>query len=108
METITLFDEKPKRPPWLKVRAPPGENYEEVRGLMQDLGLHTVCQEAHCPNMGECWNHRTATFLLLGEICTRGCRYCAIGKGKPTALDEDEPERVARAVQHLGLRHAVL
>jgi lipoyl synthase len=108
MEPITLFEEKPKRPPWLKVRAPSGENYEEVRGLMKDLGLHTVCQEAHCPNMGECWNHRTATFLLLGEICTRGCRYCAIGKGKPSALDEDEPERVARAVQHLGLRHAVL
>lgn len=75
---------------------------------MRDLDLHTVCEEARCPNIGDCWNHRTATFLLLGEVCTRGCRYCAIGKGKPEAIDEHEPERVARAVQHLKLRHAVL
>jgi lipoyl synthase len=108
METITLFDEKPRRPPWLKVRAPSGPNYSELRELMSELGLHTVCQEAHCPNMGECWNYRTATFLLLGDICTRGCRYCAIGKGKPKPLDEQEPERIARAVAQLGLRHAVL
>jgi lipoic acid synthetase len=75
---------------------------------MRGLGLHTVCEEAHCPNIGECWNFRTATFLLLGDICTRGSPYCAIGKGKPNALDEDEPERVANAVATLGLRHAVL
>jgi lipoic acid synthetase len=85
-----------------------GENYNELRHLMRDLELHTVCEEAHCPNIGECWNFRTATFLLLGDTCTRGCRYCAIGKGKPKELDENEPERVARAVEHLGLRHAVL
>jgi lipoic acid synthetase len=85
-----------------------GANYEDLRHLMRGLDLHTACEEAHCPNIGECWNFRTATFLLLGDICTRGCRYCAIGKGKPNELDEDEPERVARAVQHLGLRHAVL
>ena len=85
-----------------------GENYEDLRQLMRGLELHTVCEEAHCPNIGECWNFRTATFLLLGDICTRGCRYCAIGKGKPKELDEDEPERVARAIQTLGLRHAVL
>ena len=85
-----------------------GENYEDLRGLMRGLGLHTVCEEAHCPNIGECWNFRTATFLLLGDTCTRGCRYCAIGKGVPKALDEDEPERVARAIERLGLRHAVL
>ncbi|GIV98369.1 MAG: lipoyl synthase [Herpetosiphonaceae bacterium] len=108
METITLFTEKPKRPPWLKVRAPSGPNYEELRELIKDLNLHTVCQEAHCPNIGECWGHRTATFLLLGDVCTRGCRYCAIGKGKPQPLDEQEPERIAGAVAYLGLRHAVL
>ena len=85
-----------------------GENYQDLRQLMRGLELHTVCEEAHCPNIGECWNFRTATFLLLGDICTRGCRYCAIGKGKPKELDEDEPERVARAIQTLGLRHAVL
>ncbi len=112
MAEIKLIDPtrtpRPQRPPWLKVRAPGGENYEELVQLMRGLGLHTVCEEAHCPNIGECWNFRTATFLLLGDICTRGCRYCAIGKGKPNVLDEDEPERIARAVQRLGLRHAVL
>ncbi len=112
MAEITFVDTpppaRPKRPPWLKVRAPMGENFEELKGLMRGLDLHTVCEEARCPNIGECWNFRTATFLLLGDICTRGCRYCAIGKGKPKALDEDEPERIARAVQRLGLRHAVL
>jgi len=112
MAEITLMDmapaARPKRPPWLKARAPMGANYQELKELMRGLGLHTVCEEAHCPNIGECWNFRTATFLLLGDICTRGCRYCAIGKGKPNALDEDEPERVANAVATLGLRHAVL
>lgn len=112
MAEITLIDmahtARPKRPPWLKVRAPMGENYQELKELMRGLELHTVCEEARCPNIGECWSFRTATFLLLGDICTRGCRYCAIAKGKPNALDEDEPERVARAVAKLGLRHAVL
>ncbi len=112
MAEITLMDmapaARPKRPPWLKARAPMGANYQELKELMRGLGLHTVCEEAYCPNIGECWNFRTATFLLLGDICTRGCRYCAISKGKPNALDEDEPERVANAVATLGLRHAVL
>ena len=112
MAEITLMDmapaARPKRPPWLKARAPMGANYQELKELMRGLGLHTVCEEAHCPNIGECWNFRTATFLLLGDICTRGCRYCAIGKGKPNSLDEDEPKRVANAVATLGLRHAVL
>src|SRR5262245_17962807 len=97
-----------RRPEWLRVRAPVGENFEDVRALMREQRLHTVCEEARCPNIGECWNHRTATFLLLGEICTRGCRYCAIAKGKPEALDEHEPDRIAAAVEHLKLRHAVL
>lgn len=99
---------KPRRPPWLKARAPMGENYEDVRTLMRDLDLHTVCEEARCPNIGECWNFRTATFLLLGDTCTRGCRYCAIGKGKPKAIDEQEPQRIAAAVAHLNLKHVVL
>ncbi len=97
-----------RRPEWLKVRAPAGANYTELVHLMRQQRLHTVCEEARCPNIGECWNHRTATFLLLGEVCTRGCRYCAIAKGKPTAIDENEPDRIAEAVAYLKLRHAVL
>lgn len=106
--TPTPTRPQPARPEWLKARAPMGETYHDVRGLMRDLDLHTVCEEARCPNMGDCWNQRTATFLLLGDVCTRGCRYCAIGKGKPEPVDEREPERVAHAVAHLKLRHAVL
>src|SRR5262245_14649911 len=99
---------RPRRPEWLKVRAPSGENYQDLVELMREQRLHTVCEEARCPNIGECWNHRTATFLLLGEVCTRGCRYCAIAKGKPGALDEQEPDRIAEAVAYLQLKHAVL
>jgi lipoic acid synthetase len=99
---------RPRRPEWLKARAPAGENYSDVLGLMREKGLHTVCEEARCPNIGECWNHRTATFLLLGDTCTRGCRYCAISKGRPKPLDEREPERVAESVAHLRLKFAVL
>jgi lipoyl synthase len=97
-----------RRPEWLRAKLPAGENYEDLRHLMREQRLHTVCEEARCPNIGECWNHRTATFLLLGEVCTRGCRYCAIAKGKPGPLDEQEPERIAEAVTYLQLRHAVL
>jgi lipoyl synthase len=97
-----------RRPEWLRAKLPAGENYEDLRHLMREQRLHTVCEEARCPNIGECWNHRTATFLLLGEVCTRGCRYCAIAKGKPGPLDEQEPERIAEAVAYLQLRHAVL
>jgi lipoic acid synthetase len=97
-----------RRPEWLRARMPAGENYEDVLDLMREKRLHTVCEEARCPNIGECWNHRTATFLLLGEVCTRGCRYCAIAKGKPEPLDEQEPDRIAEAVAYLQLRHAVL
>jgi lipoyl synthase len=97
-----------RRPEWLRAKLPAGENYEDLRHLMREQRLHTVCEEARCPNIGECWNHRTATFLLLGEICTRGCRYCAIAKGKPKPLDEQEPDRIAEAVAYLQLRHAVL
>ncbi len=99
---------RPRRPEWLKAKAPAGANYSDVHRLMREKGLHTVCEEARCPNIGECWNNRTATFLLLGDTCTRGCRYCAIGKGKPKPIDELEPERVADSVAHLQLKFAVL
>jgi lipoic acid synthetase len=112
-EHIPLYTELPapprlRRPEWLKVRAPGGENYQEVVALVREQRLHTVCEEARCPNIGECWNHRTATFLLLGGVCTRGCRYCAIAKGRPAPVDEAEPDRIAAAVAHLKLKHAVL
>jgi lipoic acid synthetase len=96
------------KPEWLKERAPMGENYHELKKLARSLGLHTVCESAHCPNIGECWNHRTATFMLLGNLCTRRCGFCAVPKGRPEPLDYDEPGRVAEAVATLGLRHAVV
>jgi lipoic acid synthetase len=98
----------PRRPDWLKVRVPSGKNFVELRTLMRDLELHTVCEEAHCPNMGECWEHRTATFMILGDICTRACGFCAVTSGKPLTLDLHEPQRVAKAVQQMGLKHVVI
>ncbi|HET91864.1 MAG TPA: lipoyl synthase [Chloroflexi bacterium] len=97
-----------RRPPWLRVRAPVGEEYHWLKRLMRAKSLHTVCEEAHCPNIGECWAHRTATFLILGDTCTRNCRFCNVKTGRPGPLDPDEPERVAQAVQAMGLRHAVV
>ncbi len=97
-----------KRPDWLKVRLPMGPNYRELKELMRGLALHTVCEEARCPNIGECWEHRTATFLILGDVCTRACGFCAITTGRPNTIDWGEPERVARAVQKLGLEHVVI
>lgn len=96
------------RPSWIKAKAPDGAEYRELRRLMESSNLHTVCQSAHCPNIGECWRARTATFMILGNTCTRNCRFCAVGTGKPTEVDEDEPRRVAEAVAHLGLKHAVI
>jgi lipoyl synthase len=98
---------KPK-PAWLKARAPSGENFHNLKKLARDLDLHTVCESAQCPNIGECWNHKTATFMLLGNICTRRCGFCAVPKGRPEAIDWDEPRRVADAVAKLGLKHAVV
>jgi lipoic acid synthetase len=98
----------PRRPDWLKVRVPGGPNFIELKTIMRDLELHTVCEEAHCPNIGECWEHRTATFMILGDICTRACGFCAVTSGKPVGLDLHEPLRVARAVQKMGLRHVVI
>ncbi|MCZ6769015.1 MAG: lipoyl synthase [Acidobacteria bacterium] len=97
-----------RHPPWLKVRAAFGEEVHELKQLLGGLKLHTVCQEARCPNMGECWRHGVATFMILGDVCTRGCRYCAVSKGKPLDLDAAEPGRVAEAVQVMGLRHVVI
>jgi lipoic acid synthetase len=97
-----------RKPHWLKVRAPGGPDYVRLKHLMRGLGLNSVCEEAHCPNIGECWEAGTATFLILGDVCTRNCPYCAIAHGRPAELDEDEPRRVAEAVESLGLRHCVI
>jgi lipoic acid synthetase len=97
-----------RKPGWLKVKAPGGPNYARLKGLMRDLNLHTVCEEAHCPNVGECWEHGTATFMILGDVCTRNCPYCAVAHGRPPAYDLGEPDRVAAAVAELNLRHAVI
>ncbi len=97
-----------RRPEWLKVRLPGGSNYRDLVNIMRTQALHTVCEEARCPNIGDCWERRTATFLVLGNVCTRNCHYCAIAHGLPTELDLQEPDRVARAVQAMGLRHAVV
>jgi lipoic acid synthetase len=96
------------KPEWLKAPAPLGENYRNLKTLARRLGLHTVCESAQCPNIGECWNHRTATFMLLGDVCTRRCGFCAVPKGRPGPIDLDEPRRVAEAVATLGLKHAVV
>ncbi len=96
------------KPEWLKAPAPLGENYRNLKTLARRLGLHTVCESAQCPNIGECWNHRTATFMLLGNVCTRRCGFCAVPKGRPGPIDPDEPRRVAEAVATLGLKHAVV
>jgi lipoyl synthase len=96
------------KPEWLKARAPVGENYHSLKRLARSLGLHTVCESAQCPNIGECWHHKTATFMLLGNLCTRRCGFCAVPKGRPEPIDFDEPRRVAEAVATLGLEHAVI
>jgi lipoic acid synthetase len=96
------------KPEWLRAKAPVGDNFHNLKKLARGLGLHTVCESAQCPNIGECWNHRTATFMLLGDICTRRCGFCAVPKGKPEAIDWEEPQRVAEAVATLGLKHAVV
>ena len=98
----------PRRPEWIKVRAPAGPNYARVREIMRSKLLHTVCEEARCPNLGECWGAGTATFLLMGDTCTRSCGFCDIATGRPQPLDWLEPERVARAVRDMNLRHAVI
>ena len=97
-----------RKPPWLKVKAPGGPNYMRLKHLMRELDLHSVCEEAHCPNVGECWEHGTATFMILGDVCTRNCAYCAVAHGRPPKYDIAEPHRVARAIAEMGLQHAVI
>jgi len=96
------------RPEWLKARVPDGETYRDIKETMRGLNLHTVCEEARCPNIGECWNNRTATFMILGNVCTRSCGFCAVLTGKPPTLDLEEPHRVADAAKQMGLEHAVI
>lgn len=105
---LVSIDPKPKRPSWLRAPAPVGANYRELKSLVDRLKLHTVCESAACPNVGECWNHRTATFMILGNVCTRRCGFCAVQKGAPLDVDYDEPNRVAEACEALGLRYAVI
>ena len=109
---LIQIDLAPKRPApkpeWLKARAPMGETYHNLKKLARDLNLHTVCESAHCPNIGECWNHKTATFMMLGNLCTRRCGFCAVPKGRPDPIDMDEPRRVAEAIAKLELKHAVI
>jgi len=97
-----------RHPDWIKVKSPGSPNYIRLKHILREKKLHTVCEEARCPNIGECWNHKTATFLILGDTCTRGCRFCAIEKGKPLALDPEEPRNVALIVKDLGLNHIVV
>jgi len=105
---LVNLDTTPQRPKWLRAPAPGGENYRELKTLVNELRLHTVCESAACPNVGECWNRRTATFMILGNVCTRRCGFCAVQKGGPLPVDYDEPRRVAEAVAVLGLRYAVV
>ena len=106
--SIAYPAEPPSRPRWLRAPAPAGANYHELKELIGRLRLHTVCESAACPNVGECWNQRTATFMILGNVCTRRCGFCAVGKGAPLPVDYDEPQRVAEAVAIMGLRFAVI
>jgi lipoic acid synthetase len=103
-------DNQPRqpKPEWLKVRAPGSPSYLRLKSIMRGLNLHTVCEEARCPNIGECWNHGTATFMILGDVCTRACSYCAVEHGRPAPLDDDEPARVAHAIEQLDLNYVVI
>jgi lipoic acid synthetase len=105
---VSINSQQQPRPSWLRAPAPSGDNYHELKKLVRQLNLHTVCESAACPNVGECWNHRTATFMILGNVCTRRCGFCAVQKGPPMTVDYDEPRRVAEAVEVLGLKYAVV
>src|SRR3954463_2897114 len=105
---LVSISSAPERPSWLRAPAPVGQNYRDLKQLVSRLELHTVCESAACPNVGECWNRRTATFMILGNVCTRRCGFCAVQKGAPLAVDYDEPRRVAEACEALGLKYAVI
>jgi lipoic acid synthetase len=100
--------ERKKRPDWLRVKLPIGENYRKVREIVDNNKLHTICQSGNCPNMGECWGEGTATFMILGNVCTRSCNFCAVATGRPNEYDTEEPQRVAEAIATMGVKHAVI
>jgi lipoic acid synthetase len=110
--TLSTSESQPKvkqrKPKWLRVKLPTGENYRNVRGLVDNYKLHTICESGNCPNMGECWGAGTATFMILGNTCTRSCGFCAVHTGRPDPVDWDEPERVARSVKLMKVKHCVL
>lgn len=111
MIELPVVNEQPKRerkPDWLRVKLPIGEEYRKVRSLVDEYNLHTICQSGHCPNMGECWGAGTATFMILGNVCTRSCSFCAVATGRPPEYDEDEPRRVAEAIKLMEVKHAVI
>ena len=108
MIPLSVARPRQPKPEWLKVRAPGLPGYQRLKGLMRELNLHTVCEEAKCPNIGECWGHGTATFMILGDVCTRACSYCAVAHGRPTGVDGGEPERVASAIRRLALSYVVI
>ena len=107
-ESVTTPAAPVRKPSWLKVQVPGGDNYLRIRGMMRELGLHTVCEEARCPNIGECWEHQAATFMILGDVCTRNCAYCAVAHGTPAPFDPIEPVRLAEAVARMQLKHVVI
>jgi lipoic acid synthetase len=108
VSTAVLPFVAPRKPSWLKVKAPGGPSYLHIKRMMRELGLHTVCEEARCPNIGECWEHKAATFMILGDVCTRNCAYCAVSHGTPASFDPAEPARLAEAVAMMGLEHVVI
>ena len=105
---VVSTEQRTRRPDWLRVKLPIGENFKKVRGLVDEYKLHTICQSGNCPNMGECWGEGTATFMILGNICTRSCTFCAVATGRPNEYDTDEPRRVAEAILLMQVKHAVL
>lgn len=107
-ETVIIEEAKPKKPSWLRVKLPIGEEYKQVRNLVDTHKLHTICESGNCPNMGECWGEGTATFMILGNICTRSCGFCAVATGRPLAVDLGEPKRVAEAIHLMKVKHAVI
>src|SRR5437773_7527463 len=108
MSELIIDNAKPRKPDWLRVKLPTGENYRKVRSLVDDHKLHTICQSGNCPNMGECWGAGTATFMILGNICTRSCGFCSVATGKPEAVDPFEPLRVAKSVKLMNVKHCVV
>src|ERR1700750_2952229 len=108
ISSVSNSSDRVKKPNWLRVKLPIGQSYRHVRSLVDNYKLHTICESGNCPNMGECWGAGTATFMILGNICTRSCTFCAVATGRPTEYDMDEPRRVAEAIKLMGVKHAVI